>query len=283
MTSKTQTSPVSSVPKNQSAANSKKRITRARRLGRQADLSDGEIRKMKWSAEIIERAKMLTDGQALLEFLDEQSTRERLFQAAEDGKPAFSSIYDDLLAKFGQHVVRFVVWTFIEEAVHEIMIDAGFERRTKEGCFDQKGISRPSAIYIKDGECANILSAMISALDETQLLRVIKLAEAALSKRSGSARHDRRSKIIMPELVGFVQDPSVRNLLFESARDGESAVSYIYEDLIDQFGPIDWDDRLMMSVTWVVESFMHKEGYARHPGTSSPSWADNVYVKAKEK
>jgi hypothetical protein len=126
-------------------------------------------------------AGMLTDGEAILDFLCEQGVRDRLLRAAQEGKPPTLCIYDDLVAKFGPQVQGNPVRKFICNACYPIL--------NQEGCLpdssvrlDRSGINSRRVTYtkvVRDRSYAEILWVMMWGLDEHELLRLVDLAQEA--------------------------------------------------------------------------------------------------------
>jgi hypothetical protein len=126
----------------------------------------------------------LVHGNAILDFLNEQHTRDRLFQAAEDGKPPIACIERDLAAKFGQLVAQSPVEEFICMAIHLIMKEAGYQPAV------QKRIGRsqlcwPDLVHakvaVKEDPPADSLWARICGLNEAQLVHLISAASVAMA------------------------------------------------------------------------------------------------------
>jgi hypothetical protein len=223
-------------------------------------------------------AKALTHGQAILDFLRQQHISERLYQAARDGTPSISSVYDALVTKFGSQVEEDIAWEFIRHAVHDIMSSAGYEKRMDEGRFDHNGLSRPDPIYYTndlqrlDGD---ILRAMLSGLEPLQLGEVMKLANDAINHGRSVTRMNlgemRRTAGILTDgeaILDFLCEQGVRDRLLQAAQEGKPPSLRIYDDLFAQFGPQVQRNPVRKFVCNACYAILKQEGYL--PDGSGP-------------
>jgi len=193
-----------------------------------------------------ERAETLKDGRAMLDFLEQQHIRERLYRAAKDGNPSMSSIYGDLMTKFGpQRVSERIVWEFICDGVQEIMTNAGYQTRRDQGRFSDR-LSKRDLIYTKHEQRLDnaTLEAMIGGLDRSQLDEVMELAEEAIEHDRSVTRINlgemRRTAETLKHgeaILDFLSEEEVGDRLLQAAQQGESPILCIYDDLVGKFGP----------------------------------------------
>jgi hypothetical protein len=217
------------------------------------------------------RAKALTHGQAILDFLRQQDISERLYQAARDGTPSISSVYDALVTKFGSQVEEDIAWEFIRDAVHDIMSSAGYEKRRDEGRFNRNGLSRPDPIYYTNnvpGLDGDILWAMISGLDQLQLNTVMTLAKEAINHDRSVTRINpgemRRMAGILTDgeaILDFLCEQGVRDRLLQAAQQGKPPALCIYADLVAKFGPQVQQNPVRKFICNACYAILKEEGY----------------------
>jgi hypothetical protein len=130
-------------------------------------------------------AKTLTDGKEILDFLEEEEVRDRLFQAAQDGEPVFLCISDDLVAKFGPQVWTEPVQQFIYEVCYAIMKEERYLPTSSIREDREDVVFAPRDIFFEkvgnEEGGAEILWAMICGLEEQQLLHLISLADGVMN------------------------------------------------------------------------------------------------------
>jgi hypothetical protein len=215
--------------------------------------------------ELRQSAKMVPTGEAILEFLESYPYPNR---TDDDPEFSFSFLKDALVAKFGRRVMEFTVWEFVTSAIFAVMKAQGFRIVNK---------ARTDPHYHYQKFEARILRAMLSGLDERDVLCLIDWAERVvetgtyerciLSEEDGVTDWEklRLEAKAVPDgeaILEFLNKEHIRDRLEEAAaEDAKPLMSYIKNDLLAKFGPQIMDFAVCEFITKTIYAVIREKGY----------------------